>query len=834
MNRTFHLFITAFLLWMPQLHFAQSLQSPKDFLGYGLGTRFTPHHRVVAYFQHVASVNSNVKMMQYGETNEHRPLWIAVVSNAENMRRLEEIRTNHLKSVGLMQGSSTGFEKTIIGLSYNVHGNEAVSSEAAMQTMYELADASNGRTQKWLENSVVILDPCMNPDGRDRYVNWYNQMLGFTPNIAPESREHREPWPGGRSNHYLFDLNRDWSWATQLETQHRLRLYQSWMPHIHVDFHEQGYNEPYYFAPAAEPFHKLITNWQRAFQGTIGKNHARYFDQNGWLYFTKERFDLFYPGYGDTWPTYNGSIGMTYEQGGIGAGLGVITASGDTLTLAQRIAHHHTTGLSTIEATAQNAAQVQNEFKKFFQQAPATPYKSYVVRATNPAGTLSAFKKHLDLQGIRYEKLGQSIATKGYNFQTNKEESVSLLPNDLLIKIAQPKGVLAAVLFEPKPILSDSLTYDITAWSLPHAYNLQAFGIPENLNAASNHIEMTTMKPTFSSQSYAFVAKWNSFEDARFVAQLMRSGVKVRFTTRSLTIANQKYDAGSVLIAKTSNERIWAQLVADLPDLAEKYAVRLMSLSTGMAEDGPDIGSSDVRVMKTPNVALLSGNGTSSLSVGEVWHYFDQQLQYPITLIHADDFSRVDWAKYDILIMASGSYATQLDEGNLNKLKDWLRGGGKLIVLEDAMRFLASKEGFGLKIKTTATPSGDNIMPRFDLTERQRLSDNIPGAIYQVQIDRSHPLGYGLPSPYFMLKQTSTSYEYLGNGQNVGTLSKDAPISGFVGANVKKRLQNSLVYGTTSMGRGQIVYMSDSPLFRGFWYAGKFVFANAVFMVGND
>ena len=299
----------------------QDLKSPSEFLGYELGTQFTRHHEVVDYYQYVAaSLPDQVQLQEYGKTNERRPLLLAYLSTAENMANLDSIQAEHLKNT-IGAGNP---EKAIVWLSYNVHGNESVSTEASMQTLYELLTVKN----EYLKNTVVIMDPCINPDGRDRYVNWYNQYKNYKYNVDPNSKEHHEPWQSGRANHYMFDLNRDWAWLTQVESQQRLKVFNKWLPHVHVDFHEQGVDNPYYFAPAAEPFHEVITDFQREFQETIGKNHAKYFDQNGWFYFTKEVFDLLYPSYGDTYPTYNGGIGMTYEQGGSGrAGLGIITSN---------------------------------------------------------------------------------------------------------------------------------------------------------------------------------------------------------------------------------------------------------------------------------------------------------------------------------------------------------------------------------------------------------------------------------------------------------------------------------------------------------------------------
>lgn len=255
---------------------AQSVKSPAEFLGYEIGERFTRHHKVVEYFKYVSENSPYVTLQKYGETNEFRPLLLATVSSPENIKNIEEIRKSNLSQIGILNDNKTN-EKAIVWLSYNVHGNEASSTEASMQTLYDLIT----NKQDWLANTVVLIDPCVNPDGRDRYVNWYNETKSTPYNTNQDASEHSEPWPSGRPNHYLFDLNRDWAWATQVETQQRLKVYNKWMPHVHVDFHEQGINSPYYFAPAAEPFHEIITDWQRDFQTQIGKNHAKYFDKEG-------------------------------------------------------------------------------------------------------------------------------------------------------------------------------------------------------------------------------------------------------------------------------------------------------------------------------------------------------------------------------------------------------------------------------------------------------------------------------------------------------------------------------------------------------------------------
>ena len=351
------------LLLVANSLFAQTkFQSPDEFLPHPLGEQFSAHNQLVNYFEYVASQKSDMtKLVRLGATSEERPQIVMIISSKENMANLEAIRLNNLRRAGLESGKADDSNPiAIVYMGYSVHGNEAAGSEASMKVLYDLTNPNNPNTQIWLKNTVVIIDPSQNPDGYSRYTNWYRDVSNMLPAVSKSTNEHLEPWPGGRVNHYLFDLNRDWAWATQSETQNRLKFYKQWMPHVHPDIHEQGSDSPYYFAPAAAPFHKYITPFQLEFQTEIGKNHAKYFDANGWLYFTREVFDLFYPSYGDTYPTFNGAIGMTYEQGGIGAGRAVVTEIGDTLTLKDRVEHHATTSLSTVEMADRKSTRLNS------------------------------------------------------------------------------------------------------------------------------------------------------------------------------------------------------------------------------------------------------------------------------------------------------------------------------------------------------------------------------------------------------------------------------------------------------------------------------------------
>ncbi|TYP94086.1 Zinc carboxypeptidase [Fodinibius salinus] len=829
-----------FLLFISTGLKAQSgLQAPSEFLGYELGSQWTPHHKVMDYFWHVAEQSPQVKTNQYGTTNEGRQLMLAYISARKNMDKLQEIRTNNLKRTGLRDGTPTGDSTAIVWLSYNVHGNETSSSEAAMKTIYELVRPDNARTKKWLQNTVVIIDPMLNPDGRDRYVYWYKQTVGTQPNVHLNAREHHEPWPGGRTNHYYFDLNRDWAWLTQKESRHRIAEYQKWMPHIHVDFHEQEYDSPYYFAPAAKPFHNAITDWQSEFQFTIGQNHAKYFNKNNWLYFTREVFDLFYPSYGDTYPIFNGAIGMTYEQAGHSlAGLGILKTEGDTLTLNDRLTHHHTTGLSTVEISSKNAGRLVSEFSSYYDRAQNNPqgeYETFVIKGDNNPDKLQALFDLLDKHKVKYGQPTQSQSLRGYNYETGESEEVSVSKDDYLVSVYQPKSVMARILFEPKPELSDSVTYDITAWGQHYAYGLDGYALKQRLDVEQASAPKKELENEISGKPYAYLAKWQDLEDIGLLSDLLKQEIRVRFAQKSFTVDGQSYDRGTLIITRSDNKIFTKDFDSTVQEIANKHNQQLYAASTGFVESGPDFGSSSVRYLEPPRVALLSGSGTDAGMVGEIWHYFDKQINYPLTMLDTNYFGDVDLSKYDVLILPS-YYGDELDSDRLGEIKEWISSGGKLIAVQGGNNLLAGKERFALKRKKddeSESAEVANQLDKYGEQQRESISSFNPGSIFKVTMDNTHPLAFGYKGNYFSLKLNTSSYQYLENGWNVGVTKEGAHMSGFLGHEAKEGIQNSLTFGVQNMGSGSVVYMIDNPLFRAFWYNGKQLFGNAVFLVGQ-
>ncbi len=816
--------------------------SPDAFLGYNLGEKFTRHHRVVDYIEHVAQENPHFLLREYGTTTESRPLLGMVMSSELNMQNFDTILSENLRRVN--EGIDSGARIPIIYLSYNVHGNEAVCTEAAMRTIGSLTNLR----KDLLENCIVVIDPCVNPDGRDRYVHFQDRTSGPIPNPSPDAWEHSEPWPGGRSNHYMFDMNRDLAWQTQRETKARALFYRSIMPHVHVDYHEQGINNPYYFAPAAEPLHKIITPWQRACQEHIGGFNASGFDARGALYFTREIFDLFYPSYGDTWPMFQGAIGMTYEQGGSGrAGRSIMTETGDLLSLSYRIENHHSTAISTIEAAIHHKDRLLKEFAAYHRrniEEPWGDFMAYLIPMEgNDLSKVAWLTNLLDRQGLSYSTAkGSKKSFTALDYSTLNSTRVQAANGDLVIDAHQPNSALLQVLFDPEPELSDSLTYDITTWALPFAYGLQSYGLNKSIELIdgftlpirSNKLDSTDSTP------YAWIIDYTTDVGTPLLAKLLDNGVTIRVADSPFTHSGENFSAGALVITRRNNEDKLSEIESITTEFASNMpGVRVRKTPTGMSDKGPDLGSDHFQFIKAPRIAVIAGDEVSSLSFGEILHRFETKYNYPIAVISNRD--RMDLDNYDVLIIPRSWISFNDDE--LDELQNWVASGGNLISIGGSCRNFADKNGWGLtrfsgemdESNRTAeydAHSTSDIYAPFALNERRSITDAIPGAVYSISLDPTHPLAYGYNSTYLSIKTSSMRFAPLASdqGTNVGVLRGDAKaLTGFAGKRANEKLNNSLSFGVQAIGSGSAIYMIDNVLFRGFWKNGHKFFANAVF-----
>ena len=864
------LFKKILYIFQVSIIFSSGLLTPKEFLGYELGDKFSFHHDAVDYFKHVSETKDHINLVQYGETYEGRPLIISIITHPNNKQSIEDIRNQHLISSGLIKGESKENNLAIVWLSYSVHGNESSSMEAAIKTLHSFADITNKEKIKWLEKIVLIIDPCINPDGRDRYANYYRMTGNIIPDINAYTRSHQEPWPGGRTNHYYHDLNRDWCWQTQKESQERMKLYKKWMPHVHVDYHEQHYDEPYYFAPAVEPYHELITDWQREFQQIIGNNNTSYFDKNQLLYFRNEEFDLLYPGFGDTYPIFNGALGMTYEKGGSGSGgVSVKTSAKDTLTLKERINHHYLTGISTIEATYKNTERVIKEFNNFFTIPYSdlkNKYKTYIISEKNHPNKINDLINLLRLNKIQFGSLisnNPKSIKKAYNYINGKTEDIKITNKDICIPVNQDLGILTSVLFEPKTYLSDTLTYDITAWSLPYIYGLQAYATEKTLNIKiSQNLPSHSEKFELEKNSYGYLSKWGTVNELKFLAEILKNQVVVRVAEKSFTHEGINYNPGALFISPRGNEHLGVKFHEIINNATIKHSPEILSITTGSSSKGIDLGSSNFNVITKPRIGVFAGEGISSGNFGEIWHFFEQQIQFPISVINTSDFKSIPFDKLDVLILPNGNYnflkttmptSTQIkkDTGASllikpsppKELLGWVNKGGRLIIIGSAMKKFVDQKGFGLasyESETAKKEAKKNLekerlkerSKKYGNRKRDRLKNSVYGSIVKVDIDNSHPLAFGYDNYYYNLKLEKTLYPLLSKGWNVGTL-KDAKslVSGFMGHKIRKKIKNNLIFGVHDAKKGRVIYISDNPLFRSFWYNSKVLFGNALFFV---
>ncbi len=838
MKKTLLAFLVS-LFMMPAIK-SQTIKSPDEFLGYDLGTQFTFHHKAVEYFKYIAGISPMAVYREYGTTYEGRTLGVCFVSTEENLSKLEEYRKNNLIKTGLLKGSFTGKQIPFVWLSYNVHGNEAVGMEAAMKTLYTLVTGSYKGVPDYLKECIVVIDPCQNPDGHELYTERYRISMNYDINPDGNSWEHNQGWPGARSNHYMFDLNRDWIWQTQAETRQRLALYTQFMPQVHADFHEMGPESTFFFAPGADPWHDVLTPWQHEFHKLMGNGNASLFNEKFRLYFTRENFDLFYPSYGDTWPLFNGAMGFTYEQGGGGAsGIAYKRESGDTLTLKDRIDGHFTSSMATIKVAYDNREKLVSGFNKYFadsEENPAFKYKSVIIKGSNEKSNIESLLQLLDGNQIQYSYAGNTGKKfKGLDYSSKKEGEVTIEKGDILISAYQPQSHLMQVLFEPESRATDSLSYDLTAWALPYVFNLKAWALTGKISADTGKVAVKkTVNMAGQKSNYAYVTNFSGFDELKFIAALYKKNIKLRYSLKPFTLNGNSYNRGSIIIARGDNKHIENNFDKIVAEAANNCQVQLVATSTGLVDSGKDFGSGYSPLMKRKAVAMLCGEGTSSASVGELWYFFERELNYPVTLINISNEENADLSKYDVLILTSGSYPKLKDT-----ILDYVKRGGRAIAMENAISVFAGdkttslakaieKRTAELKITEKKVKSDDTtLLKKYEDEKRYTLSDRSAGSIYKVRLDETHPYAFGLGKEWFIMKRTA-GYPFLEKGSNIGYILNKEPVSGFAGFKYKDKIKNTLVLGSENIGTGEVIYITDDPYFRGFWKSGRVLIGNVV------
>jgi hypothetical protein len=509
--------------------------------------------------------------------------------------------------------------------------------------------------------------------------------------------------------------------------------------------------------------------------------------------------------------------------------LGILNNLNIELTLKDRLFHHTTTSLSTVEMASKNAARLVMEFENYFDNSQLK-YKSYILRGDTEkiAGVVALLAKHDIAINPAREK-----TIKAFDYESGAVKTIKTTAKDWVVSTSQPKGKMVKVLFEPEAKLVDSATYDITAWSIPYAYGLKGFASQTEFPATGNALAASKISQTTSpsKNAYAYVSKWNEVSDAELLGDLLEEGVHVRFSNSSFSLEGRSFDAGSLIVMRGENPHI-KDFDAIIVEIANRLQKTMIPVQTGFVDSGYDFGSRDKSFINAKKVAVLSGEGTSSLSFGEIWHFFETQLNYPLHILNTANFKRVELKKYDVLILPDRYKASK---EALKSLTEYATEGGTIIAIGSSVNSFADKEGYQLKKKTADKDEDKNKEPNlkpYNSRGRERIKGSVSGSIFKSTIDTTHPLAFGYKTDYYSLKLNSNAYELLEKGVNVGHFSKNATnLSGFTGVEALKQVPNSLLFGVENKGKGKIIYMVDNPLFRSFWENGKLFFANAVFLM---
>jgi Zinc carboxypeptidase len=808
--------------------------------GFAVGERFVDHGMVGRVLAAIDGSSERIQVVRYGTTNEGRPLLLAIATTPENHARWPEIELGlrRLADPRLL-GADPAAERealiaslpVVVWLSFSVHGNESSGTEAALALLYHLAAAADPAVETMLRDAVIVIDPCLNPDGRDRYVHAFRARMGAEPNPDPQAAEHAEPWPGGRVNHYYFDLNRDWAFLTQVETRARLRQYRKYQPQVHADLHEMFPESTYFFFPAAPPIHDDLPRSTLEFGEVFGKANAAAFDRFGFAYYTAEEFDLFYPGYGDSWPSLNGAIGMTYEQGGHGlAGIAYERADGSILTLRNRAAGHFTAALTTASTGAQRRAELLRSYSRFhsdaFWEGERGAIKDFVLVPGSDAARVRDLVSLLIEQGVEVHRAPQGFTVeRAHSFTGGGATERSFPPGSYVVRLAQPRRHLAKALLEPEGAVRENQFYDVSAWSLPFAFGVDAWwteqAIGANLEAVST-IERTAAAQIDldSGSAVGWLIPWDSFDAPRFLAAATRDGVRVRVATEPFTLDGVPHPRGTLYVARGGQRRDVDWKSAFRAALGAS-GVGVTTVTSTYAERGPDLGSDSFRALSAPSIAIATGEGMNANAVGALRWLLEARYGIPFTEIALDSLSRTDLRRYNVLVLADGFGSGALG-GAKENLQRFASGGGVIVALGGSA-FALGEGGIGLVgVKVAADPPATETKPEkptWRLAAERRinaLEENVPGTMFRLEFDPSHPLTYGYDGPIAVLMDSTRAFALDGPGSRMGVFPERSVLAGFASPASGARLDGKAYLADVSLGSGRVLLFAGDPTFRGF------------------
>lgn len=819
--------------------------TPEEFLGYKTGERFTPHHRLVAYLETLARTSPLVKLERYGETYEGRPLHTLVITSARNHASLESIRSRSLeisrpdRTSELAAAQIARETPAVVWLAFGVHGDESSSAEAAITVARQLLDDSE-ETRRILEECVVIIDPLQNPDGRERYVQWFARTRGAKPNANPDAFEHTQPWPGGRFNHYLTDMNRDWSWVSQRETRGRVDAYRRWEPQVYVDFHEMGPESSYFFPPGAEPVNANVAAGISKWLELFGRANADAFTRNGWSFFVKDIFDLFYPGYGDSWPSLRGAVGMTYEVAGGGRGGSLYQREdGIVLSLGDRVARHVTTAMATLRT----AAAHRRDLILYTREALARNLTQEATTFLLPPGSpnLEHVAETLTAQGIEVGLLRSPVTVRVTPIDSEQSESRPFPAGTVVVSTRQPLGSLARALLERTPVMGRTFLdqqreraagdesdqfYDVTSWSLPIAANVAAFVARPADRIAADPWVRGSRPAVVQAARYGYLVNGTDPNVYRAAGALLAAKMKFSVATEAFRLGTADFARGTLLIVRQNNS---AQLESDLQRIAEGSGAMLV------AADSPWIGETSFgalrfQFVREPKIALVGGPGIGATSFGSLWFTLDRDTPIPHSVVTSDRLGSLDMSRFNVIVLPdSEELGNLLPKTTVEKLSAWVKNGGTLVAVKGAAAFLRSKDVELSKLKEWEPPKKKEGEEEVPIEERYN-DFRIPGAALRTKMNERSYLTFGLwRPPAVTIDGSKTLLPLPHKIDNVVTVDASSPlIAGFAFPESIERVKGSVYLAQEKAGKGAVITFADEPHFRVFWRGTLPMFLNAV------
>jgi hypothetical protein len=827
--------VVLFALVLAATSLAAQVPSPEQFLGYPIGERFTSHQRILDYFNELTKRSALVTMRAIGETYEHRPLTLATITSEKNRAALDSIRRN-LGTIANGEGDIDSLVKTtpaVVWLAFGIHGNESSSAEASMMVAYTLL--TDPAYQAMLGDLIVIIDPLENPDGRERYTEWFRHTTGMKPNPDPDSFEHQEPWPGGRYNHYLIDMNRDWTWLSQRETQARVAAYREWHPQVFVDFHEMSYQSTYFFPPDAKPINAHLPQEVEQWLDVFGKANAGEFSKRGWPFFVAEFYDLFYPGYGDSWPALNGAIGMTYEMAGGGRGGSAVERSDKTiLRLSDRAERHYTTGITTVRTAAQNREALLRYTHRAARAQIDAGKSTFLLAPDSP--NFDALVTLLQKQGARVDMLRAPASIKAARIDTGTSETHAFPVGTAVVSTKQPLGGLVNTLLEKAPSFSQGFVeeqrakaeadepdefYDLTTWSLPLAMNVEGWVTTAPVSGITEY--QKPQPQVFRGASYGYLVDAMEPNLYRLAGRLLGDKINFSVSDAPIDAGAQKYARGTLVILKGNNGK---DLDSRLEVIARETSTSVIPLESGWI-GGTALGSERIHHVVDPKIGLVGGSGSGASSYGMLWHTLDVDTPIPHTTLSAESLRNVNLNDFEVLVFPDGSFTERLGKRGIDRIKGWVSDGGTIVAVKGGGAFLREKDVEISKLKRWEPKKKKDDEPVTD----ERYNDfRIPGSAFRTTMNDRSYLTFGVPRPPAVLVEGSDAFLPVAHKvDNILTIdAKDPLISGVAWDESLERIKGSVYVVSEPFGKGQVITFADDPHFRLFWRGTLPIFLNAV------